>query len=49
MLTQPSTLRETVNEYQSKGGDALWLGVKAGMACLQIKLCCHIWALWKML
>ena len=38
------------NEYQPKGGDALWLGVKADMARVwwQVKLCeplynmCHI-------
>jgi len=41
------------NEYQPKGDNALWLGVKAGMARVwwQVKLCeplynmCHIWAL----
>jgi len=29
---------------QPKGGDALWLwlGVKTGMACLQVKLCVAI-------
>ena len=46
--TQPSTLHGTVNEYQPKGGDALWPG-RRGMACLHVKLCCHIWVLWKML
>ena len=41
------------NEYWPKGGDALWLAVKAGMVRVwwQVKLCeplyntCHIWAI----
>jgi len=45
--TQPPTLSGMGNEYQPKLGDALWLGVKAGMAhficeCTfgwQVKLC----------
>jgi len=36
------TLCVTVNEYQPKGGDALWLGIKARKACLQVKLCVAI-------
>ena len=36
MLTQPSTLRGRVKRVPAKGSDDLWLGVTAGMACLQI-------------
>ena len=30
-------------QYQPKGGDALWLGSKAGVACLQAKPCWLNW------
>ena len=45
--TQPSTISGTGNKYQLQRGDAVWLGVKAGVAhsvceCTwewQVKLC----------
>jgi len=38
------------NEYQPKGGDALWLRIKGRYGLFAGKtVCCHIWLLWKML
>ena len=50
------TLLSVGNEYCANGGDALWLGVKAGMTRVwwQVKLCdplynrCHTWALYRL-